>query len=342
MKERTGYLILGAICALVCVAAPSPALLEEPASLITLYGLTVALAIFVSFAVWKITAQKADRTKPFFPQPSIASFLAICSFLGARVLYCLFRLPYYWDIGLYHIFLTREGGFLLYGALAGFVSGAAWIAQKRGIRISSFLDDLIIPCLSAVLLCRLGEGFAYEGLGTWVENDRFCHFPFSVLNPYGEYQWALFLLEAVYALLVMLFLTYRRKRSGKKEGYFLSALLLYAAAQICFESLRKDSSLKIGFVRVSQVLSAVSILFIVILRNRNCKRSLIAKVLLFVFCCCGIGAIEWALDKTELNTFSLYSGMILLCSLSVWAGHRTNSFNEQNHPARLKNSDNSA
>ena len=224
-------------------------------------------------------------------------------------------------MGLQHVLFTREGGFLLYGAVCGAAFGAARIGKRTGLRFSRVMDEITLPGLSAILLCRLGEGFAHEGLGTWVEDERYWRFPFAVQNAYGEYQWALFLLEALYALFMILFLRSWYAPSNKKDGIALSALLLYAAAQICFESLRTDSSLKIGFVRVSQVLSAAAILFVILIRNRKSKRALMWRILLCALCYGGIGAAEWALDKTEISAFALYAAMLILCFILVWAGH---------------------
>ena len=321
--KRAGYLILGAVCAFLCAAVTSPGLLEEPVAGVTRYGLMVALSIVIAFAVWQASTRRSHADHPSLSSPAAASLLAVCSFLGARVLYCLIRLPYYLDTGIAHVLFTREGGFLLYGAILGMISGAALLARKNRLSIPAILNDLTIPGLTAIVICRLGEGFAREGLGTWVENEKYARFPFAVQNPYGEYQWALFFLEALYALLLIWFLcSSGRHRAGKDER-MVTALFLYAAAQIFFESLRKDSSLKIGFVRVSQVLSAASILAVILLRNRNMKKILGFKVMLCAICLTAIGIIEWALDKTELNIFLLYAGMVLFCAVLVWTGRKT-------------------
>ncbi|MCR4706342.1 MAG: prolipoprotein diacylglyceryl transferase [Clostridiales bacterium] len=326
MKKQTGYCLLGAVCLFLGFAVTSPALLEEAAALITPYGLAAALSVLVAFAVWLLSmGSGAENGNGMTPAPGAAAFLAFCAFLGARALYVLIRFPFYLDTGISHIFAVREGGFLLYGAVLGAALSALLLAKEKGLPFSSVLDEITLPGLASVFLCRLAEGFSREGLGAWVEDERFCRFPFAVQNAYGEYQWSVFLLEAAYALLIFLFLFRRFSRTGHKDDIFLSALLFYAAAQIFFESLRSDSSLKIGFVRVSQVLSAAAILCTVILRNRKTQRALFYKTFLFAAGCGGIGAIEWALDKTELNAGLLYACMILICIVLVLAAREPRS-----------------
>ena len=110
---------------------------------------------------------------------------------------------------------------------------------------------------------------------------------------------------------------------GKGERA-LTALLLYACCQIVLESLRMDGCIKVGFVRVSQVVSAVAVLFVTGIRAHRAggmrllgKRSAVVAV-----CTAVVGIIEWALDKTPVNNVLLYVLMIVCCTVLAINGTR--------------------
>ena len=221
------------------------AALEGPAAHpVTPYGACVALAALAGAVLLDVAGKRYARVLPGGPRT--AALFMLCGFVGARLLYCLLRLPYYMEVGFVHMLMTREGGFLLYGALSG-VAAAAWLLT-RGDRgsFAEAMDELTLPGLAVIALCRLAEGFAGEGLGDWVEEGFFCRLPFAAPNVYGEYQWALFIPEALAA--VCIFAACRNEPTG--EGRRAQrALTLYAACQIVLESLRMDGVLKIDHRR---------------------------------------------------------------------------------------------
>ena len=86
-----------------------------------------------------------------------------------------------------------------------------------------------------------------------------------------------------------------------------------------------DSCLKVGFVRVSQVISAVVILVITAIRAyRSGGKPLMLRRAVPVFILAAlIGGIEWALDKTVLSNILLYSLMIAACAGLAINGQRS-------------------
>ena len=102
-------------------------------------------------------------------------------------------------------------------------------------------------------------------------------FPLAVCNEWEEWNYALFLLEGLAAVVIFLILIASRagkRRDGDQARVFLT---LYASAQIVLEAMRRDSFLRWLFVRPSQLVSAMVLLglivFGVIRRSAGCPSS---------------------------------------------------------------------
>lgn len=242
--------------------------------------------------------------------------------IGARLAYCLANFSFYFvEMGPLSVLRIWEGGGMLYGAVLGAMLAGALLAKRRGASVAALYDEMAAPGMLAVLLCRLGEWGTGEGVGVWVESEWLMRFPFAVMNEYEEWQLAVFLFEAA-AAFVILFALFRVKQ-GKGER-MLSALLLYACCQVMLESMRMDGCLKIGFVRISQVISALVILGVTCLRAYRVggKKLALCRALPIVLCAAAVGGIEWALDKTPVSNILLYAVMIALCAFLMVNGSR--------------------
>ncbi len=292
----------------------------------TLYYVCVALAVALSIGMLWATRYGKEQIRRV-PLYAMAIACIPLAFVCARLCYCLFRYDYYFlELGPLSLLNIKDGGFMLYGAVLGATLGAVIAAWAYNASIPLTLDELVIPGLSCIALCRLAEGFAHKGLGPWVENPLWHSFPFATTNAYGEWQLSVFLWEAIAALIVLFIArSVMHKpfpRSLPGEG-FLTALLLYACFQIVFESLRTDAVVRIGFVRVSQVISAVVVLTVTLIRAIRYgggKWHVIGYAVLIVLLVTGVGIIEWALDKTVLSNVFLYVLMSILCLAMALAG----------------------
>lgn len=321
MNRRIRIALLALMLAALAFLVPSPALTMEH----TMYGACVALAALLAVLtlrqlraaqVNKAYGQDDGPTAAIFPVDplDLALWCIPAAFVGARLSYCLARSSFYFlEMGPLSVLRTWEGGFMLYGAALGALLAAGLLARRRGESAAAMLDELAVPGLLAVAVCRLGEGMTGEGVGPWVESAALMRFPFAVQNEFGEWQLAVFVLEAAAALLIAL--TVLRVQSGHGER-IMTALLLYACCQVVLESLRMDSCLKIGFVRVSQVISAVVILGVAVLRaHRAGGRALVIRRAAGLGVCAAlVGGIEWALDKTPVSNVLLYGVMIAACA----------------------------
>jgi len=297
----------------------------------TWYGLAVALGALGAF--WLLLAQRRREARRVGGPGTLWLMgvadpykLALCcipaALVGARLLYCLVRFSFFFlELGPLSVLNTRMGGFLLYGAVLGGLIAAALVARHEKVSVVATLDELAAPGMLAILITRLAECTTTEGVGAWVESEAFMRFPFAVQNEFGEWQLAVFLLEALIAAVILVVLLARRYARGER---IMTALLLYACCQIVCESLRMDSCLRIGFVRVSQVISAVVILAVTVIRaiRHGSKKAAVLRALAVILCVAAVGGLEWALDKTEADNRLIYAAMTAVCALMLVNGSR--------------------
>ena len=300
---------------------PSPAIAGEgiislgPVS-ISLYGLCVALAA----VLWLLLLSRASGSRRQ-DTVVIGLFVLPLSLVGARLFFCLARFEFvFLEMGLPYALSTWNGGFMMWGMLSGGVLGVYLAARRLKRRFSDVLNSAAIPTAAVIAVLRLAEYFTTEGRGRWLEESGdlssfFCRLPFALRNEYGEWQLAVFLWEAVVAVIILIVLC-RRRAFG--QGQFMLLILFYSAAQIVLESLRMDSCPRIGFVRVSQVLSVIALLICVFLRNYRLRSLKVAfwKSAIVILCMTAVGILEWALDKT---TLSIPLGYALMCTASLIA-----------------------
>ena len=191
--------------------------------------------------------------------------------LGARGYYVLARLDYFLEIGLDQFFVSAEeerfwgsaSGAAFWGAVGGVCLGALIAGMITKEKVSALLDALAPAAALGIAVSRFGENSIGEGIGPEVTEEGLQFFPLAVTNEWGEWNYALFLLEGLVGLVIfaLLITAGRRYRDGYRARMFL---ILYSSAQLVLEALRRDNFLRWLFVRVSQVASALVLLGLVI------------------------------------------------------------------------------
>ena len=298
---------------------------------VTLYSMAVSLSALCALLLLVLLRRReAERvggkgTKWLMgcvDHVKLAVWCIPAALVGARLLYCLVRFNFFFfELGVLSVLNTRMGGFLLYGAVMGAMAAAALLAKCEHVSIAATLDELAAPGMLAIIICRLAEGTTTEGVGTWLYDEAFCRFPIAVQNEYGEWQLAVFLLEALVAAVILVILLVRRYARGER---IMTALLLYACCQVVCESLRMDGCLRIGFVRISQVISAVVILAVTLVRALRYadKKEAVKRGAIMLLCTAAVGGLEWALDKTEVDNRILYAVMTAVSIVLIVNGTR--------------------
>ena len=252
--------------------------------------------------------------------------------VGARVFYCLCRLPVYLEMGPVNMLRLWDGGYAMWGAAGGAVLASVLTAKITRQSAARILDAMAAPAALVMALGRFAEFFNGEGIGLEVENPVFQRFPFAVFDADWEvWFWAIFLVEGVAALgILMVLLTKKSAKPGDRAKLFC---ILYCSAQILLESLRRDQFLRWLFVRVSQ-LTAVLVLggmmFYALYKwlkapadARMPKRALIVNWVIFLLCVGLCIAMEFAVDKAAfMPVWLCYTIMGVCCVIFGWTAYK--------------------
>ncbi|HSK67757.1 MAG TPA: hypothetical protein VLA21_00685, partial [Candidatus Limnocylindria bacterium] len=138
--------------------------------------------------------------------------------------------------------------------------------------------------------------------------------PLSMPDGFGDWVLSVFLFEAVWAAVIFLYIRFRGHYPSSVDG--MLALTLLFAGQVFFESIRAEA-LRIGFIRVEQVLSAIG-LFAILMYCQHVHEShtlnMERVIAFFVITLLLIGA-EFALDRTDWPDVFIRLGMMGLSAL---------------------------
>lgn len=250
------------------------------------------------------------------------ALLALLTPVGSHLLYCLVDLEsalYGHSVG-YLLAFWQPGG-MLYGGMAG---AALALCLARGRQRARLFEGYAPSAAWMAAVYRVGEGLMGQGYGEYaMEETALCRFPFMMYDVYYEaWAWALFVAEALVALLLFAALLKRRPAFEGDGALWFAGL--YASAQIVLESLRRDEFLRWGFVRVEELASAVVLLLVLLcyaLRTRGQRRR--AKALCFALFACLVTLVVLLEFATEgrvpfllfLDVGGCYGAMACACAL---------------------------
>ena len=208
------------------------------------------------------------------------------------------------------------------GAVLGAMLAAVLAARLTGERSSRLLDALAPAGLLMIALARFAEVFSDFGWGQVIDDPALCFFPVAAQDMFGQWHGAVFVLEGLLALLVLV--AALRRRGDVPGGRFAFALIAWSMAQIFCESLRAET-LRWGFVRVQQVQCAVFAL--AALAVGSVKAGLRGRRLALPFAAYLLGValvvgLEYALDKLPMPRALDYAVMALVLAAMGGAAHR--------------------
>lgn len=281
---------------------------------ITAYSLGMALSALLASVLMMRGLKKAG-----YPPRVGETFLLFFIPLGlllARLAYVLIRVNFFISYGEGLAFRLWEGGYSVWGVLLGFLLAGALTARRTGLPLAPLMDYLAPYALLFLALGRGMEGLAGLGFGQEVP-PYLAWFPVAVGNEWGEWRYAVFLLEAaaalVFALLVM------KTRPGAPGDRLRLGLILFLASQILFETLREDEVLSWGFVKASQLLSAIGLFLtlcwgLFLARVNTWKAPGHLALAAFFLLILGVTGLEFLIDKSDLN-INLILGLMALCCL---------------------------
>ena len=180
----------------------------------------------------------------------------------AKLVYYLAMINYMMMYGwLQSLVDVTMGTFSYYGGVAGFCLGVVLTARLTHEKPMALLDAFAPAGVLLAALARFGE-FFLEGVGTrdflYWELPEHCFFPLAVSNEYGEWLYAVFMLEGLLTLCVFVLCV-----TCFKQQRFLRALFYLCLLQILCESLRTDSFTWL-FVKVEQLICMLGLAGVVL------------------------------------------------------------------------------
>ena len=271
-------------------------------------GMTLSAALVIAFV---FLHSNRYGLKLWVTETFILMAIPLCLLL-ARLVYVLARLDFFLERGEGMALRLWQGGYTLWGAIPGFLLAGILTARLAGLKSSNLLDILTPAGLLMLALGRFCEGLSGQGFGE-ESSTKLSFFPFAVVNEYGEWRWAIFMLEGMAALLFMLILF--KEKNLYPGGVLRHALTLLCASQILFESLREDEFLRWGFVRLGQLLPAILLLLLMITASKKAGEDRRVPIpfagSMFAFLILLVIALEFAFDKTSLGTGLIYAAMLL-------------------------------
>ena len=226
------------------------------------YGVMLASAFIISALLI------SSRTREFgIPRAQIMDFFVwvlIGGILGARVLYVLTNLSYFWANPV-EIIMLHHGGLVFFGGLGGGLLGGVFFIKKRKLSFAN-ITNLIAPYI------LLGQAIGKIGcLLNGCCYGRPTHLPFAVLFPGGrEFLHPTQVYEALAYLILFLFLRALQARSAFRGNIFLLYLIFYSIVRFFIEYFRADSPLFLFGLTLFQLIS-LAVVFIAVAIGRLCR-----------------------------------------------------------------------
>jgi len=254
------------------------------------YGIVIAIGMLagLGIACWmaKRTGQKTDT---YF---DLALVAIICSVIGARVYYVIFRWDLYKD-DLLSVFNLRQGGLAIYGGVIAAIITVFVFSRVRKLSMGLLCDTAGLGLVLGQVIGRWGNFFNREAFGDYYDGLFAMQLPVSAVRTSDLTEKLMshttvidgveyisvhptFLYESFWNLcLFILLMLYFKHRKFDGE-VFLLYLLGYGIGRFWIESLRTDQLLipHINYpvsMALAATLVAVSAIWIGIVRYKQMK-----------------------------------------------------------------------
>ena len=291
---------------------------------ISWYAILIVGAILIGFVY---CSHEARRMR--LEQDTMIDFLLYAiplAIVCARLYYVVFRFNMYSE-DLLSVLNIKEGGLAIYGGIIGGLIAARITARKHQISVLTILDIVAPALVLGQAIGRWGNYINMEAYGLRIGEEYLQFFPFAVEIPVGEvWYWhmATFFYEFCWNLVVFALLMAVRRVQRRRGDVFCWYLLLYCAGRTVIEGLRYDSLTFISeFVRISQVLSALAALAVVIHFFMRIRDRISLVTILPVICAvlCLVTTFLGEFERGAYSTLFIYSqlsmGALILCSVAI-------------------------
>ncbi len=240
-------------------------------------GIFISLGACAAIFLTAVSCVKKSKFPPeilFYISP----FAVIFGLFFSRIMYVSFNAVLFSSID--EMFDFTTGGFCLYGAFFGAAAAIILFCIFTDCKkyILHITDAVCFYAPLAIAVGRMGSAFSSDCYGRFVTEDVFCRFPFaSYVEIYESWCLAVFFYEALLCFLIWILMQAFKDKLQRKGAKTLVFLTTYAGIRTFTESLRTDS-VYFGFVRISQVISAVilivifTLMFVKIIKNKYFQR----------------------------------------------------------------------
>ena len=287
------------------------------------YGIYCALGALAAAAVLWILCRATGKKQ------GTAALLTILCILfgtaGSRLFFCLLNHPGSNMVPLSGWLRISDGGLSLFGMILGAFFGA-WICSKiTGEKPCALLDITVCALPLVIAAERIGENM-FDGfnVGRSVMNTFPAGTFLAVEDEfYGTSALAVWLLSAILAVILFIFLVFRLLRKNRGDGeQWIVFMLLCGAGGVVLESLRYDYHLEYSFVYFQQIIAALMLAWGVIAAGRRGKRKAMftAAVISLIIAVAVCGGVEFALDRMNIPHILLYLIMIAALAVPVTLG----------------------
>ena len=204
-------------------------------------------------------------------------------------------------------FRTWEGGFLLWGGIGGILLAALFTGKITKQSGASIADTAVIPMCLMIAAVRLLSGLLFDNVGIgcalsrWFDPEEtdmayrlslwpledwsfFERFPFAKLNYYGEWCWAVYVPQAIWAAV----LAWQVKRpKADPGGRTVRFIILFSCGSILLESLLYGGEFYripwLAFVKANQILCAVALVIAAVICLRRLEKGARLKPAIILF-----------------------------------------------------------
>ena len=280
--------------------------------------LCIVPSVFILFVI--LNAVQSDRRGV----AAAAVSFPFCTLLGfgfAKLFYViLIEAGYILEFGDWSGFLIMRPEFFCFvGGAVGVWLGLLLAAKVTGFRPACALADrFVLPGVLLIAGLRMAEiELGSLGLGRYIETPAdSSYLILAVFNQYGEPHVAVFVWEAIAAVIVgLLALRIKDDRPGRR---FETAVFHLCVCQILLENLR-SSFLNWGFVRVDQLLCAVILIALMLIACfRSTKKQGAARflpALYLLVCIAAIVGIEFLRQRSPSRFMGEYGGFLMMTAV---------------------------
>lgn len=224
---------------------------------IAYYGMIIALGMLAGIGIACLTAKKTGQNPDTYFDLAIVAI--ICSVIGARLYYVIFRWDLYKD-DLLSVFNIRQGGLAIYGGVIAAIITTFIFAKVKKIKFGLLCDTAGLGLVLGQIIGRWGNFFNREAFGGYCDGLFAMQLPLSAVRSSDCTQELLqnvvevdgisyiqvhptFLYESLWnlGLLILLIIFFKHKKFDGEV--FLWYLFGYGIGRFWIEGLRTDQLL---------------------------------------------------------------------------------------------------